>query len=107
MDHSILTSGNASSAGVGSADSRSKINGAGEHAQEMMDRLFSTAHQTVDKLANGTTRVVDKLADQRQWISQAPPRALASSRSWVQDKPLETVGIALAVGYIAGRLLRR
>lgn len=111
MEHSVLTPGNGSSGGVGGvglagADSRGKVNGASEHAQAVLGRLSGSAHQAVDRLADGAARAVDKLADQRQWISQAPPRALASSRTWIQDKPLETVGIALAVGYVVGRLLR-
>ena len=111
MDQSVLTPGNGSSGGMGGmgpagADSPGKINGAGEHAQEVLGRLSGTAHKTVDKLADGAARAVDKLSGHRQWIGDVPPRALASSKSWIQNKPLETVGIALAVGYAVGRLLR-
>lgn len=108
MDHSILMPGNGASGGMGSAgaDLHSRINGASPPVREVVGRLSSTVHKTVDKLADGAARAVDKLSGQHQWIREAPPRALASSKSWIQDKPLETVGIALAVGYAVGRLLR-
>lgn len=111
MDHSTLMPGNSSSGGMGGsagggADLSGKSDGAAEPVREAVDRLSSTAHQTVDKLADGAARAVDKLSSQHQWIREAPPRALASSKSWIQGKPLETVGIALAVGYAVGRLLR-
>jgi len=110
MDDSILMPGNDASGGLGGAglasvDLRSKIDGAAESTQDAVDYLSSTVHKTVDKLADGAARAMDKLSSQHQWIKEAPPRALASSKSWIQDKPLETVGIALAVGYAVGRLL--
>ena len=37
-----------------------------------------------------------------QEISTVP--AVESSKSWIQDKPLEAVGMALALGFIIGRL---
>ena len=111
MDHSTLMPGNGASGGLGGmglagTDSPSKMERAADSTQEVVGRLSSTVHQTVDKLADGAARAVDKLSSQHQWIKEAPPRALASSKSWIQDKPLETVGIALAVGYAVGRLLR-
>ncbi len=112
MDNSTLVPGSGSSGGMGGAgsagaDAGAKTDGAGEHAQEVLGRLSGTAHQTVNKLADGAARAVDKLAGQGQWIKEAPPRALACSKSWIKDKPLQGVGIALAVGYAVGRLLRR
>ncbi|MCX7257012.1 MAG: hypothetical protein NTZ64_09805 [Polaromonas sp.] len=111
MDDSTLMPGNGASGGLGGmglagADSRGKIDGAADSTHEAVGHLSSTVHKTVDKLADGAARAMDKLSSQHQWIKEAPPRALASSKSWIQDKPLETVGIALAVGYAVGRLLR-
>ena len=49
----------------------------------------------------------DRLSEQAAWVAEAPSRAIDCSKSWVQDKPLEAVGVALALGFIIGRLTAR
>jgi ElaB/YqjD/DUF883 family membrane-anchored ribosome-binding protein len=66
-----------------------------------------SAHQGVDKLAGTASGVADRFADQTRRISEAPAQALEVSKSWVQEKPLEAVGAALAIGFILGRLTAR
>lgn len=72
--------------------------------QRGVDRVSSAAHETVDKLASEATHMADRISDQTRRMTEAPTRALECSKSWVQDKPLEAVGIALAVGFVIGRL---
>ena len=72
-------------------------------ARSTVDRVSSAAHNTVEKLADQAASVADRFSDQAQWASDAPERAMESSREWIRDKPLEAVGIALAVGYLWGR----
>ena len=72
-----------------------------------VERVSGAAHETVDKLADQATQVADKFSDQTRWLSEAPNQALVSSKDWIREKPLEAVGIALAVGYLYGRLKSR
>ena len=76
-------------------------------ARQAIDRLSTAAHGTVDKLASSATQTADRFSDQTRRLTEAPARALACSKSWVQDKPLEAVGVALALGFIVGRLTGR
>ncbi len=76
-------------------------------ARHAIDSVSNTAHETVDKLATSAGQTASRFADQTRRLTEAPAMALACSKSWVQDKPLEAVGAALAVGFILGRLTSR
>lgn len=73
-------------------------------ALNTVDRVTTVAHDTVNRLASGATHVADRMAEQAGRVSDASGRAVESSKSWIQDKPLEAVGMALALGFIIGRL---
>jgi ElaB/YqjD/DUF883 family membrane-anchored ribosome-binding protein len=100
---------NAVHRGVDSAGAAlySGIDKVADPARQAVDRLSSAAHGTVDKLASSATHTADRFSDQTRRVTEAPARALERSKSWVQDKPLEAVGVALAVGFIVGRLTGR
>ena len=95
--------------GVDSAGSalHSTIDKMADPARSTVDRVSAAAHNTVDKLASEATSVADKFSDQARWVADAPRHAMDCSKSWVQDKPLEAVGVALALGFIIGRLTAR
>lgn len=114
MENSTLNPGNFSSdkstnaihRGVDSAGSalHSTIDMVVDPARSTVDRVSTAAHQTVDKIAGQAASVADRFSDQTRWVAQAPNQAVQSAKSWIQEKPLEAVGIALAFGYIWGRL---
>lgn len=76
-------------------------------ARQAVDRMSATAHETVDKLAGAASHTADRFSDQTRYLAEAPARALDASKSWVQERPLEAVGVALALGFILGRLTAR
>ena len=78
-----------------------------EPARRALDTASSTAHETIDKIAGSATSTADRFSEQTRRITEAPGRAIESTKSWVQDKPLEAVGAALALGFIFGRLTSR
>lgn len=114
MDKFIVSTGNGPS---GSAVQRrvdlagtalhSTIDKVAEPARKTVDRVSTAAHATVDKLADGAAHVAERLSDRTRRVAEAPVRALDTSKSWVQDRPLEAVGAALAIGFILGRLTAR
>ena len=73
-------------------------------ALNTVDRVTTVAHDAVNRLASGATHVADRMAEQASRVTDASGRAVESSKSWIQDKPLEAVGMALALGFIIGRL---
>jgi ElaB/YqjD/DUF883 family membrane-anchored ribosome-binding protein len=101
--------GNPIQRGVESAGAalHSGIDKVADPARSAVERASSAAHQGVDKLAGTASSVADRFADQTRRISEAPAHALETSKSWVQERPLEAVGAALAIGFILGRLTAR
>ena len=69
-----------------------------------VNRVTTVAHDTVNRLASGATHVADRVSEQASRVTEASGRAVESSKSWIQDKPLEAVGMALALGFIIDRL---
>ena len=76
-------------------------------ARNTVERLSTAAHETVDKLASNATHVAERFSEQTRRLSDAPVRAVDYSKSWIQERPLEAVGAALAIGFILGRLTAR
>jgi len=76
-------------------------------ARHAIDSMSSTAHETVDKLATSAGHTVSRFADQTRRLTEAPSKAVDYSKSMIHDRPLEAVGIALAVGFVLGRLTSR
>ncbi len=97
-------SGQMDSAG---ASLHSSIDKAARPLHSTVDRVSTAAHETVDKLASSASHVADRFSDQTRRVTEAPSQALEFSKSWVQERPLEAVGAALAVGFILGRLTAR
>jgi len=78
-----------------------------EPARSTVESLSATAHQTVDSLAGSAGNVADRFADETRRIAEAPGKALEYSKTCIQDRPFESIGIALALGFIFGRLTAR
>ncbi len=83
---------------------QTKIDMVADPVRNTVDKVSSVAHQTVDKLADQAASVAERFSGQSQWLSEAPNRTLESSKAWIKEKPLEAVGMALAFGYIWGRM---
>lgn len=73
-------------------------------ALDTLGRVTDVAHEAVNRLSSGASQVADRMAEQTARMSEVSGRAVESSKSWIQDKPLEAVGMALALGFIIGRL---
>ena len=89
------------------ASLHSSIDKAARPLHSTVDRVSTAAHETVDKLASSASQVADRFSDQTRRVTEAPSQALEFSKSWVQERPLEAVGAALAIGFILGRLTSR
>lgn len=88
------------SAGLGST----YTTGSGEQAQHAVERASATAHQTVDRLASGASRWADRLDEKTRKLTDAPMRAWETSRTQVQDHPMQAIAASLVIGFLLGRL---
>jgi ElaB/YqjD/DUF883 family membrane-anchored ribosome-binding protein len=84
---------------------RQKFDSAAEHVE-------SGLHRATDATARGAERATDKAAELRERSAelasdarQRADEALGSVRAFVREKPVQSVAIALAAGWLLGRLL--
>lgn len=70
-----------------------------------ISRMASSAHEAVDKVADATTHAADNLSERSQQIKAVEERWLDDLRNYVQANPVTAIGIAVAGGYLASRIL--
>lgn len=104
--HAGSTDHNALQRSVESAGStlHSAIDKMVDPALEAVGHVGNAAHDAVNRLSSGATQVTERISENVNRVYHAPGHAVDCSRSWIQDKPLEAVGMALALGFIIGRL---
>ncbi len=79
---------------------------AAEKAAPTIDRVAQAAHQTVDKVAQAAAPAADWISDNAEQLRRQQEQLLEGARSYVRDRPLVAVGVALAAGYLIGRMSR-
>jgi ElaB/YqjD/DUF883 family membrane-anchored ribosome-binding protein len=91
---------------------RSAVGGAKEKFGSAADRVESGVDRATDASARGAHRAADKASEWRDrgavLASDARERtdaALGNVRDFVREKPVQSVAIALAAGWLLGRLL--
>lgn len=76
------------------------IDRAVDPAHTAVDKAASTAHKAVDKLATGAST----LEERTRGLRDLPHRGLDATVEYVQTKPLQAIGIAVAVGFLLGKI---
>ena len=96
---------------------KSRVQDAGERAQDYLDRAAQTASSGVDRVTDTARRSVDSAAESAKagldWASDkasvlrdrnaALMNAVTDS---VSARPMIAIGIAAAIGYVLGRIMR-
>lgn len=96
---------------------KSRVQDAGERAQDYLDRAAQTASSGVDRVTDTARRSVDSAAESAKagldWASDkasvlrdrnaALMNAVTDS---VSARPMIAIGIAAAIGYLLGRIMR-
>lgn len=90
----------------------SAVHSAKEHFDSAADRVESGLHRAADASARGAGRAADKAGEWRERGAEVASRARERAddafdhvRDFVREKPLQSVAIALAAGWLVGRLL--
>jgi ElaB/YqjD/DUF883 family membrane-anchored ribosome-binding protein len=89
------------------------VGGATDKVDTAADRIEKGLHHAVNAGAHGAHRVADKAGEWRdrgaELASEARNRADQAAenlRERVREKPVQSVAVALALGWLVGRLLR-
>jgi ElaB/YqjD/DUF883 family membrane-anchored ribosome-binding protein len=95
---------------------KSRVQDASERAQDYLDRASQTASSGMDKVADTARRSVDTAAESAKagldWASDKAS-ALRERNAALMDavtdsvtaRPLVAIGIAVAIGYVLGRIM--
>lgn len=77
-----------------------------EHAAgAAVSRMASSAHEAVDKIADAATHAADSLDSKGQQMKALEERWLEKVREYVEHNPVQSLGIALASGFLLSRIL--
>jgi ElaB/YqjD/DUF883 family membrane-anchored ribosome-binding protein len=79
---------------------------AADGAAPAIDRVAQAAHETVDTVAEAAAPAAEWVRQSADQIRQQQDALLDSCRTYVRERPLVVLGVALAAGYLAGRLTR-
>ena len=73
----------------------------------VMDMLVSGVHDAVERLAQVATDAAGKVEVSGDYVRQMQQQATRSTRTYVREKPLTALGVALAAGCVLGWVLRK
>lgn len=80
----------------------------GEHvAGAAVGRMANSAHDAVDRIANATNNAADSLNSKGLEIKAFEERWLKKVRNYVELNPVQSLGIALASGYLLSRIISK
>jgi len=71
-----------------------------------VQRVRSAAHETIDRVADTAVPVAEWASQSGQKIATRSNELTAACSGYVKARPLTSVAGALAIGYLAGRILR-
>lgn len=79
--------------------------GSGHGKNEPVERAAAGAHETVDKIADATHQAADAISEKGAQLQDLQEEWLENVRVYINDHPVQSVGIALAGGFLLSRLL--
>ena len=88
-----------------STGARHVIDKVSDAARPVVDRIASGAHQAVDKMAGAAGQAAETLGVKRQQLKESQLRTMEQCRGYVRDHPVQSVGIAIAAGFLLSRLV--
>lgn len=74
-------------------------------AHDTVERVADRAHDTVDKMAGAASRAADNLGERGEQFSEYSDRAIVQARTYMQEHPIATIGIAVATGFLLSKIL--
>jgi len=96
---------------------KSRLQDSGDRAQDYLDRASQTTSSGMDRLADTARRGVDSATESAKagldWASDQADSLRDKNAAWmnamtdtVTARPLAAIGVAAAVGYVLGRMMR-
>jgi len=108
----ITTSNNMADAAADTVDhamssAHKAIDQVSDAARPVVDRIATGAHQAVDKLAGAATKAADTFDNKGDQLKEMLARLSESCSAHVRDKPLRSLGYAVAAGFLLSWLIKQ
>lgn len=72
---------------------------------ETVEKTARSAQEVVDKVASATYEAAEVLGEKGKQLKNAEQQMMNHCRSYIQDNPITSLGIAVAAGFLLSRLL--
>ena len=72
--------------------------------QKQIDRLAEGAHGAIDRATQTAAQVAERFGDKGEELMRMKENYVESAREYVKENPLMALGIALAAGYLFGKI---
>src|SRR5471030_1391408 len=79
-------------------------NATAHKAKPAIDQIAAMAHRAVDKATDAAAPAADWLAEQRESLNATQKKLVADTASYVSANPLKSIAIAVAAGFLLGRI---
>ena len=88
-----------------SAGVHERVDQAANTARPVVDRLAAGAHRSVDNVAAVASRAAEAIEEGGGQVKEAHEQLTAQCRSYIQENPLTSLGLAVAAGFVLSRLV--
>ena len=72
--------------------------------QQQIDRLADSAHGAIDRATQAASQAAGRFSEKSEELWAMKDDYLGSARDYVKENPLMALGIALAAGYLFGKI---
>jgi ElaB/YqjD/DUF883 family membrane-anchored ribosome-binding protein len=69
-----------------------------------IDRLSETAHGAIDRATQTASQMAERFGERGEELFAMKDEYLETAREYVKENPFMAVGIALAAGYLFGKI---
>lgn len=77
------------------------------NTQEHIDRLGEQAQSSLERATQTASQMAQQLSDRGEEYMHLGEEYLQNTREYVKENPMMAIGIALAAGYLFGKLTGR
>lgn len=78
-----------------------------DQARAGLGRMSETAHHAMDRLSEAASQAAERLGAHSEELWALQGRAADTTRSYIREHPLATIGIAIAIGVLISRFTSR
>src|SRR5688572_5622962 len=72
-----------------------------------IQRAKTSVHQAVDRIADSATQAAERLGVKADQMKEWQQSLVQNASQYVREKPIQSLGIAVATGFILSRVLFR